>query len=266
VIKKLLYNHIYRRLSRRSRRKAKNWVHDFKAFFAGGNLDKLGHIYGTDKVGLHHYTGHYRMHLGRFKTKRINLLEIGVGGYEHPDRGGESLRMWKRYFRKAHIYSIDIHDKAELQENRITIFKGSQVDAEFLDSVCRHIGEIDVIIDDGSHINEHVIETFKMLFPKLKDGGVYVIEDTQTSYWEDYGGDSTDLRNPKTMMNFFKDMVDSLNNEEFMIEGYQKSYYDQHVVSMHFYHNMVFIHKGKNDEKSNMVENNRRTARYAKPA
>jgi len=264
VIKKLLQKHIYPWLSWKNIRKAKNLVNDIKGTFAGADLTKLGLIYGTDKVGEHHYTPHYMTHLKKFRYKKINLLEIGVGGYTYPNRGGESLRMWKKYFPNAQIFGIDIYDKAELQENRITIFKGSQVDGEFLDKVCDHIGDIDVIIDDGSHINEHVVETFKMLFPKMKDGGIYVVEDTQTSYWEDYGGDSIDLRNPRTMMSFFKDITDSLNSEEFVIEGYQKSYYDQHVVSIHFYHNMVFIYKGDNDEKSNMVERNRLTELYKK--
>ena len=107
-----------------------------------------------------------------------------------------------------------------------------------------------IIIDDGSHINEHVIETFNLLFPKLKDGGVYVIEDTQTSYWEEYGGDGTDLNNPKTMMNYFKGLTDCLNHQEFITPAHQPDYFDKKIVSMHFYHNLIFIYKGDNNEQS----------------
>lgn len=116
-----------------------------------------------------------------------------------------------------------------------------------MDSVANRIGEIDIIIDDGSHINEHVIETFKFLFPKLKNGGIYVIEDTQTSYWKDLGGDSENLNNPKTMMNFFKSLIDSLNSKEFETSNQIKSYFDKKIISMHFYHNLIFIYKGNND-------------------
>jgi hypothetical protein len=258
MIKKLLYDNVYTRLSKPQKRTVKNLIHDVQATLAGENLNKLGAIYGADKIGPHTYTPHYASHLKKFRFKKINLLEIGVGGYGNPQDGGQSLRMWKKYFPFGHIFSIDIYDKSALQEKRITIFKGSQVDKAFLNVVCDQIGEIDVIIDDGSHINEHVIETFKMLFPRLKDGGIYIVEDMQTSYWEDFGGDSANLKNPKTMMNFFKDMVDSLNNEEFVLDGYEKSYYDKKVISMHFYHNMVFIYKGNNDEKSNVVVGNRK--------
>lgn len=216
----------------------------------GLDLQVLGQIFGTDKVGGHLYTTHYTTHLKRFRYKRIKLLEIGVGGYDNPHAGGRSLRMWKSYFPFGKIFSLDIYDKSALEESRIRIFKGSQVDKEFLYKITDEIGQLDIIIDDGSHINEHVIETFKLLFPKVKDGGIYIIEDMQTSYWEDFGGDSKDLSNPKTMMNYFKGLTDSLNNQEFANDGYKQSYYDKKIVSMHFYHNMLFIYKGNNDEKS----------------
>lgn len=249
---------IKRSLSAASLRKLKSFVADSKAFLAGGNLNKLGRIYATDKVTAHNYGTHYMTHLKRFRHKRINLLEIGVGGYSDPHSGGQSLRMWKKYFPFGRIFSLDIYDKSPLQEKRIRIFQGSQVDNHFLNEVCNIIGEIDIIIDDGSHINAHVIETFKVLYPKLKDGGIYIIEDTQTSYWEAFGGDSKDLSNPKTMMGFFKSLVDSLNNEEFLIPDYVKNYYDRKILSMHFYHNLIFIYKGNNDEKSNLVIDNQR--------
>ena len=188
--------------------------------------------------------------------ERINLLEIGVGGYENPHLGGKSLRMWKKYFPFGNIFSIDIYDKSSLQENRIKIFKGNQIDKDFLNKVTDKIGGIDIIIDDGSHINEHVIGTFNILFPKLKDKGIYVIEDTQTSYWEDFGGNSKNLNNPKTIMNYFKSLTDALNNQKFLIPNYKQNYFDKKIVSMHFYHNMIFIYKGNNDEKSNLVVNN----------
>ncbi|TXG38859.1 class I SAM-dependent methyltransferase [Seonamhaeicola maritimus] len=220
------------------------------------NLAKLGLMFNTDKAVGHFYLPHYQKHFRPYKFKKIKLLEIGVGGYEHPNYGGHSLRMWKSYFWYGKIFSLDIHDKSALEESRIKIFKGSQVDKMFLNMVLRQTGELDLIIDDGSHINEHVIETFKILFPKLKDGGIYVIEDTQASYWKDKGGDSENLNNPKTMMSFFKSLADGLNHKEFIIPDYTPSYFDQKIRSMHFYHNLIFIYKGDNDEPSNLVVNN----------
>ena len=228
------------------------------ASFVRGNLTKLAELYRTDKTDGHWYTAHYMNHLRKFKNKKIKLLEIGVGGYENPKAGGNSLRMWKKYFIFGKIYAIDIYDKSALQEKRINIYQGSQVDREFLKKITDEIGLFDIIIDDGSHLNEHIIESFKILFPKLKDGGVYVIEDTQTSYWEDYGGDSKDLNNAKTAMNFFKSLTDCLNYQEIPNENYKESYFDKKIVSIHFYHNLVFIHKGNNNEGSNIVKNHKR--------
>ena len=223
----------------------------FRANGHENNLDKLGEIYRTDKIGTHFYTQHYSSHFDRFRNKDINLLEIGVGGYDKPHKGGKSLRMWKKYFPEAQIYSIDIHDKSAHEENRINIFRGSQIDESFLNDVVQQMGDVDLIIDDGSHINSHVITTFKILFPKLKDGGIYVIEDTQTSYWADHGGDSENLNNPNTMMNFFKSLTDCLNHQELEKDDYQPNYFDQKITSIHFYHNLIFIYKGNNDEVSN---------------
>jgi demethylmacrocin O-methyltransferase len=234
-----------RKLSASQRRKLRNFIADICSIFYKSEQTTLAKLYGTDKSGIHSYTEHYSKHLTLLKNKKLNLLEIGVGGYDNPDAGGSSLKMWKKYFRRGNIFSIDIYDKSRLQEKRIKIFKGSQIDIGFLNNVVAEIGQIDIIIDDGSHINQHVIESFKFLFPKLKGGGIYVIEDTQTSYWEEYGGDSNNLQNSLTMMNFFKSLTDGLNYKEFRGSDYEVSYYDTNISSIHFYHNMIFIYKNQ---------------------
>jgi hypothetical protein len=40
----------------------------------------------------------------------------------------------------------------------------------------------DVLIDDGSHLWEHQITSFRYLFPFIKQGGIYILEDIDTSY------------------------------------------------------------------------------------
>jgi len=220
------------------------------------DLTKLAIIYKSDKWGWHSYTQHYAEHFRKFRNKKINLLEIGVGGYDDTSKGGESLRMWKRYFPYAKIYSIDIYDKSALQEHRIHIFKGHQIDKNFLEKVMERISTVDIIIDDGSHVNGDVIGTFTFLFPKLKNGGVYVVEDVQTSYWPSYGGDSDNLNNPSTIMSFFKSLTDGLNYREFLRQGYCPTYWDMNILSLHFYHNLIFIYKGENIEESNLVRHN----------
>lgn len=255
-MKKLLLS-LKQKINSDKRKRLKKYVSYIPIIGTFINLDYLAIICGTDKFGKHFYTQHYHLHFKKFKFKKINLLEIGVGGYDDPNLGGGSLRMWKKYFPFANIFSFDIHDKTKLQERRLKIYRGSQIDEKFLSFLCKEIGDIDIIIDDGSHINEHVIKTFKILFPKLKNGGIYVIEDTQTSYWKEYGGDSKNLKNTDTMLNFFKELTDCLNFQEIEDENYKPNFFDQHIVSVHFYHNMVFIYKGSNDEKSSHLMNNK---------
>ena len=187
------------------------------------------------------------------RKQKLNILEIGIGGYEDPHVGGNSLYMWKYFFPNSQIYAIDLYEKKLPPASRIHIFQGSQVDRPFLETLVREKmgGRLDIVIDDGSHQNDHVVETFKILFPLLRSGGIYAVEDTQTSYWASEGGDSLNLNNPLTSMNFFKGLTDCLNHVEFERPGYAPSYYDKNMVAMHFYHNLVFVNKGPNNERTN---------------
>lgn len=229
--------------------------HYWKHFEYKHSLVALAEKFRTDKWGSHYYAQHYHKHFFPLRDREINILEIGVGGYDHPLRGGASLRMWKAFFPKGKVFAIDIHDKSAIEEERIRIFHGSQDDPEFLKKVAADIGRIDIIVDDGSHINRHIIETFKILFPLLADDGIYAVEDTQTAYWPTYGGSSADLNHPDSALSFFKGLTDGLNYEEFLLPGYSPSYFDQRIIAMHFYHNMVFLYKGENKEGSNFVRN-----------
>ncbi|MDB5282012.1 MAG: Mycinamicin 2-O-methyltransferase [Bacteroidota bacterium] len=209
------------------------------------DLNRLALIQSTDKWNFHWYTQHYQKHFSDRKYDKLNILEIGIGGYDRPEDGGDSLRMWNAYFHNATIHGMDIYDKSAHASKRIKIHRGSQVDEAFLENLVKEIGPLDIIIDDGSHINEHVITTFKLMFKHLKDGGIYAIEDTQTSYWENFGGDYHNLDKPGTMLNFFKSITDCLN-----VADYDKSRteFDNKITSMHFYHNLIFIYKGDNSK------------------
>ena len=185
---------------------------------------------------------------------KLTILEIGVGGYENPRAGGESLRAWKWFFRRSQIVGIDIHDKKAIEEHRIRVYQGSQDDGAFLRRVVADVGRPDIVIDDGSHQNSHVITSFKVLFPLLQDNGIYVVEDTQSSYWPSFGGLVNERNSDETVMGFFKGLIDGLNHSEYLVPEYLPSYYDRHMVAVHFYHNLIFIYKGLNDEGSNLVQ------------
>lgn len=222
------------------------------------SLSYLAKKYKTDKLGVHNYIPIYESFLKVFKNKKIKLLEIGIGGYDHKNKGGSSIKMWSDYFSNGKIFGIDIYNKKFLNSKRIKTFCGSQVDIFFLKKILKNTGKLDFIIDDGSHINNHVIKTFIHLFPFLKEGGYYFIEDIQTSYMLEFGGDGFYLKNKNTSINFFKEIIDKINHQEIENPFYKKNYFDSNITEIHFYHNLVVVKKKSNLEKSNIIINNSR--------
>ncbi|MEL7208994.1 MAG: class I SAM-dependent methyltransferase [Actinomycetota bacterium] len=150
-----------------------------------GDLGKLARLYGTDKYWRHGYTLYYQRHLPA-RRDVTSLFEIGVGGYKL-ETGGESLRMWRSYYPRAQIHGLDIHPK-KIDEPRVTIHQGDQTDGACLDEILDQTGPPDVIIDDGSHQQDHIRTTFGLLFHRVRPGGWYVIEDLHTAYMERFGG------------------------------------------------------------------------------
>jgi demethylmacrocin O-methyltransferase len=153
--------------------------------------------------------------------------------------------MWRDYFPHASIVGLDLHDKSFVADDRIRVYQGDQSDADVLSRIVTENPDLKVVVDDGSHICAHVIASFHILFPLLPQDGIYAIEDTQTSYWTEYGG-QIDPTSPGTSMDMVKRLIDGLNHEEFRVEGYQPSYTDENVVAIHAWHNLVIIEKGRN--------------------
>jgi hypothetical protein len=144
------------------------------------SLDELAIRYGADKSSkVHYYTRAYDWHFGPLRNAPISLLEIGAGA-------GSSLRMWRDYFARAKIYGLDVQECKPVETLGMTVFVGSQADDQVLENVAAKTGPLDVIIDDGSHRWSDQIGSFKTLYPHIKPGGYYVIEDLHTSYWDKY--------------------------------------------------------------------------------
>jgi len=135
------------------------------------SLDAIGILEGTDKSSIGHgYLRHYDRILRHLRHEPITLLEIGVFR-------GASLRVWSRYFDRAKIVGVDIKPECrQYADSRCEVEIGSQADPQFLDALGRK-WRPDVIIDDGSHQADHVILTFRKLFPHLREAGIYIVED-----------------------------------------------------------------------------------------
>lgn len=215
-------------------------------------LAVLGALSGSDKADGHGYMEAYRRFFSPYRNKRITLLEIGVGGYESAS-GGRSLRLWEAYFRRATIIGIDVHDKSRLSRGRVHVYECSQIDGEGLREIVRRHGAVDLVVDDGSHLNQHQKESFEILFPLMSDRGVYVVEDTQTSYWPAYGGGSVGSAGyANSAMCFFKSLVDDLNHAEYLPAACAGAGpLKNSIRGIYFEHNLIFVLKGDNTACSN---------------
>ncbi|MBW8484303.1 class I SAM-dependent methyltransferase [Actinomadura parmotrematis] len=206
-------------------------------------LDRLAVRYGSDKWGaLHWYTPHYDRHFAALRDEPVRLLEIGVGGYADPDAGGASLRMWQRYFRRGLIYGLDVFAKPGVTGPRIRVLRGDQADPDLLAEIGRGLGPFDIVIDDGSHVSRDVLASLRGLFPHLRPGGLYAVEDLQTSYWPAFGGGPPDGP-AETTVGFLAALVDGLHHQE---RGGEPGPFDRTVAGLHCYRGLAVVEKGAN--------------------
>jgi hypothetical protein len=166
-------------------------------------LREIGSRTGTDKAEPRRtILDLYDQHLRTLRDEQLTLVEIGVFR-------GDSLRMWRDYFPLGRIYGIDINaDAMQHEDERIRVFIGSQSDGPFLDRVVAECGKPDIIIDDGSHLASDQIGSLLHLWPHLKPGGYYIVEDTHTSYLSDY---RMGLHQPGTTIELLKNVVDDVH-------------------------------------------------------
>ena len=212
-------------------------------------LDEIAVSYGTDKSSkAHFYTKHYESNFEKLRLSKLKILEIGV-------QDGFSLKTWKEYFENSDIYGIDLTDLTVFNEDRITVLVGNQSDTNFLLNVNNTYGPFDIIIDDGSHKSNDIRASFNILFPLLKEGGIYVIEDLHTNYWEKKNFIPSWFINEKhtTFIDDIKNLIDSVNsggksgyaNRDFDESSSMEemTWWEKNVESISMYRSICFIKK-----------------------
>jgi hypothetical protein len=153
---------------------------------SGPSLRDIAIQCGTDKVD-HGYIEIYEKYFEEIRDFYNNFLEIGVFR-------GNSIRMWAEYFTNSHIIGMDIppeinpntmypygHQDVFKNWDNVTIFLGDQGNDDDLEKLiqldCVSDNELDIVVDDGSHFQYHMIKSFGFLFPYIVPGGLYIIED-----------------------------------------------------------------------------------------
>lgn len=207
---------------------------------------QYGQLSNTDKVTHHEYHKYYEPVLKPYYNSHGSIVEIGLGT-------GQSLPMWQNLFKHAHIYGVD-KEYENSGNDRYTIYKGDQSNVNDLNDLRKSLTDKNVffINDDGSHIPEHQLLTFNTLFPILKEGGIYIIEDIETSYWtkgECYNYKTRyGYKHPDSIVEIFKDASDIMNRE-FIVDKTNLSkkilHYD-YIESVTFARNCIIIKKNYN--------------------
>jgi hypothetical protein len=199
-----------------------------------------------------HYFEIYDELLGNFYGKDVNYLEIGV---QH----GGSLEIANLLFGKSSkFFGVDIDPKCKLLEQSgvaSRIFIGSQVDPKIIDEAASLVDSFDVVVDDGSHIQAHMVGSFIRLFPHVKEGGIYIIEDTHTNFSPEHQSSFFGIG----LYDYFKGLSERLNLD-FIDPNGRKSRFklprerrepiaqlDGHffpIRSIQFFNSLIAIRKG----------------------
>lgn len=214
-------------------------------------LDQLGLKYGTDKASNEHdYCVIYERYIKDLWKRNVSIIEIGVGGYEYEDRGGQSLKMWYDYFPNGKIIGIDLNNKINIVNDRTEFWQGSQIDHNLFKIILEREkdAEVRIVIDDASHNNKLTIKSFEIVFPLLKSGDFYIVEDVHTSYFndEEYGGNSNPFNECDpywlpTSMQYFSRLTHQLNNKHLKTEHIIREFLD--IEFIHFYKEVIIIKK-----------------------
>lgn len=183
-----------------------------------------------------HYLDVYQRHFALYRNTPVKMLEIGV------DKGG-SLELWREYFGgDATIFGIDINPECASQvtpPNQVRV--GSQADPQFLRSVIHEMGTPDIILDDGSHWAQHQRISFDTLFPLLREGGLYIMEDLHTAYF--FGAYEGGYRRKGTAIERLKDMIDDMH--AWYHQKATTTPAKHQIGAIHIYDSIVVIEKRK---------------------
>ena len=143
----------------------------------------------TAKWNGNNYVDIYESYFRDRADDPITMLEVGIGvagpnwtskiAHGANAGGGASVQMWQDYFPQGKIYAMDINPADHLDTDRIKTFlvdQGSREELAAFNEKTKGI-EFDFIIDDGSHRGDHQQITLEALWPRLKSGGLFIIED-----------------------------------------------------------------------------------------
>ncbi|MGH8782880.1 glycosyltransferase [Paraburkholderia sp.] len=161
----------------------------------------------SDKWSL--YLSEYDRLFASYRDRPINLLEIGI-------QNSGSLEIWSEFFGNANkLVGCDtVPDRADLSylDPRISVVVGDANLDETERTIASHAERFDIVIDESSHTSGDVVRSLLRYFPKLEDGGIFIVEDLHRSYGQELDGD---LYHSYSSIAFFK-LLESIHSVEFV--------------------------------------------------
>ena len=205
----------------------------------------LFNYYNESPLTSHKWESYFDIYeelLNEYKNQNITFVEVGV-------HNGGSLFMWKKFFGKnSRIIGIDLNPNAkELEQYGFEIFIGSQGDSNFWTDFYKEIGDIDILLDDGSHNYYDQLLTLQNSISNIRDNGLIIVEDTHTSFMKKFGYKTT-----KTFVDFTPRILLNMHKKHPYTEiPKEKSIYDS-IYKISNYESITAFHINKNFDRVNI--------------
>ena len=189
----------------------------------------------------------YEEIFSKYVGKKITFVEVGV-------LQGGSLFMWREYFGKnARIIGVDLHPNSkELEKHGFEIYVGSQSDKNFWKDFYSKVGKIDILLDDGGHVNDQQIITLNETIDNMNDDGTIMTEDVHTSYFKNFGNPSR-----FSFINYTKHLIDVVNSRFNETKIKKNNPFRKKIYSISFYQSVVVLKINRRKAiESTVVKNN----------
>jgi hypothetical protein len=225
---------------------------------------------GSDKYHRHHYENYYMRWFAPFRdVRKLKMLEIGADT-------GKSLLLWSNFFTDPAlilglaygIYARDIDENVRVHQEAgalrgsqiVQVIEGDQSEEETMETL-RNMGPYQIIIDDGSHIPDHMAFSLFSLWNSVAPGGLYIVEDLECNYWQDgasmYGytlrGTGFGASPKASVVEKIKQLIDTLVKNQIGATKEELSIMpgDETICSIEFGKNVLVVKKCSDVELAN---------------
>lgn len=197
----------------------------------------IWHDKATFSVGGHRITMDYEYGGSKRKSERSDFTMMKSRSFldqylKHEDEGfkrifelgvyqGGSFVFLNEVFKPKKIAAVELSELPipaldtyiEAQQGRAKLYYGTSQDneaklAEIVESDFG--GELDLVVDDASHFYDQTKASFRTLFPKLRRGGLYIIEDWSWSFFDDYQAPNHPWAEHDSLANLAIDLMEDM--------------------------------------------------------